>query len=128
MHDPSCRAFRREVARAARIARLLGLAGLFGLVELQAGCSAITNSSLGGGIGAQCTTDADCQASSCNLPPGGALGVCAKTCANDLDCPRPSRCIANSSEGRALCQLPLDVQALFFLLVVPHFLWSLARP
>jgi basic membrane lipoprotein Med (substrate-binding protein (PBP1-ABC) superfamily) len=66
---------------------------------LMAGCSFIVDSKVhASGIGGTCSTDEDCQASTCDR------GICVAKCAVNVDCPLPSSCI------KGLCELPLKVR------------------
>jgi basic membrane lipoprotein Med (substrate-binding protein (PBP1-ABC) superfamily) len=68
-------------------------------LPLAVACSSKTSGGLG--IGSACTTNDQCQNTSCND------GVCTKNCSTDIDCPSPSFC------AKGLCQVPLVVGAMY---------------
>ena len=108
-----------------RATRRLGFLSGFALL---AGCSAIVDTSLTGGIGAQCASDSDCHAAACAIPANGSVGLCVKNCTSDIDCPRPSRCIVGQSQsGGALCQLELPLAAFYIGVGTSDAGWSLTH-
>jgi basic membrane lipoprotein Med (substrate-binding protein (PBP1-ABC) superfamily) len=66
-----------------------------------ASCTLLVDASLKSPIGARCSSHDECQGAAC------ADGLCAKSCATDVDCPGGSSCLG------ALCQIPLRVGALW---------------
>ncbi|HTJ84725.1 MAG TPA: BMP family ABC transporter substrate-binding protein, partial [Polyangiaceae bacterium] len=66
-------------------------------VVVSAACSVLVDPEVGRGIGAPCSADDQCQASSCTD------GICAIGCNDTAGCPGGAVC------ARSLCQLPLSV-------------------
>lgn len=98
-----------------------------GLVAvILSGCSAIADSSLRGGIGASCASDADCHASLCDRIDGTSGGICVKACTSALDCPRPAECVVAKGQG-GLCHVPLAVEALYIGVGTADEGWSLTH-
>ena len=83
---------------------------------LVTGCSMITDSSVNpSGIGAACSSNDDCHASTCDN------GICVSKCSADLDCPTGTQCV------KGLCHAPLKVRGAWVGLVSTGEGWTLTH-
>ena len=84
-------------------AKLVVFASLaFGLASLAGGCSLVVNDDLKKGVGSVCTSDTDCQGSSCSD------GICTLDCKGSTDCPSGTVCATDGT-----CQRELRIGAIF---------------
>ena len=85
-------------------------------VSALAGCSKLAEPELRSqGVGAPCRSDGECHAARCEK------GLCTVPCGREADCPAPAKCFAD------LCQLPIDVGALWVGVVSGGEGWTLTH-
>ena len=53
--------------------------------------------------GAQCTKSADCESDFCVFNTGGSLGMCTKTCSDNIDCDLGERCVKLGDAPQKAC-------------------------
>lgn len=53
--------------------------------------------------GAQCKESADCESDFCVFRSGGSLGMCTKTCSDDIDCDLGERCVQLGDAPQKAC-------------------------
>ncbi len=101
-------------------------------------CSLLLNTSVGEGLGASCTSSAQCNGGSCDstvvsepgapIPNGNA--VCAAPCAGDGDCPTGTTCVTQTdSAGNTSksCQEPLNIHAIWVGIVAAGEGWTITN-